>query len=149
MIMDLGALGFWIFLAAVVVGGMWSEARKKTEKHETLRRIVEKTGTIDEAKWKELFKEAPSEEPKPGSGYRLTRVLGTIIMFGGAGIATCISIAMGLAKVFEVQNLLDDIDQIIPMLGVSAGIAMIGLGVFFSSRFCEPPSGSRNEPPAR
>jgi hypothetical protein len=34
-------------------------------------------------------------------------------------------------------------------LAISAGIAMLGLGVFISSRFAEPPPASRNEPPAR
>jgi hypothetical protein len=147
--MDLGALGFWIFIAAVVVGGMWSEARKKAEKHETLRRIVEKTGTIDEAKWKELFREAPSEEPKPGSGYRLTRVLGTIIMFIGAAIATFFWIVAGFGKVLGHTRMFDGGEWLIACFAVPAGIAMLGLGIFFSSRFCEPPPGTRNEPPAR
>ena len=57
--MDAGS-GFWIFMAAIVVAGIWKEQREKAEKHETLRRIVEKTGTLDEAKLKELFSELPS-----------------------------------------------------------------------------------------
>jgi hypothetical protein len=147
--MDLGALGFWIFIAAVTVGGMWSEARKKAEKHETLRRIVEKTGTIDEAKWKELFKEAPTEESRPGGGYRVARVLGTIIMFVGAAIATFFWIVAGFGKVLGHARMFDDFTWLIAAFAVPAGIAMFGLGVFFSSRFCEPPPGSRNDPPAR
>ena len=52
--MDASA-GFWIFIAAIVVAGIWKDARAKAEKHETLRRIVEKTGTVNEAQLKELF----------------------------------------------------------------------------------------------
>jgi hypothetical protein len=147
--LDLGAFGFWIFIAAVVVGGMWSETRKKAEKHETLRRIVEKTGTIDEAKLKELFTVPPSELNRPGHGYRAARVFGTIIFFAGAGIATFASIAVGLGKVFEVTEMFRDRGGWIAAFAISAGIAILGLGIFFSSRFCEPPAGTRSEPPAR
>ena len=145
----LGSLGFWIFIAAIVVGGMWKESRHNAEKHETLRRIVEKTGEIDEAKLKELFSAAPSAESKPGYGYRAARVTGTIVFFIGAGIATFILIAGALGKAFGATRLLDDVTGLTAMLGVSAGIAMLGLGIFYCSRFCEPPTGNRNEPPAR
>lgn len=139
---------FWIFIAAVVVASIWSSAHAKAEKHETLRRIVEKTGTIDEAKLKELFKEDP-DEGKSGGGYRAARVIGTVTMFIGAAIATFILIAVAFGKAFGPTRLLDDATALTAMLGVSASIAMLGLGIFFSSRFCEPPPGTRSEPPAR
>ena len=37
----LGALGFWLFLAAVVVAGIWFDAKKRESQQETLRRVVE------------------------------------------------------------------------------------------------------------
>ena len=49
---------------------------------------MEKTGEIDEARLKELFKEDPSDESAPGYAYRGLRIGGTIIMFLGAGVAT-------------------------------------------------------------
>ena len=145
----LGGLGFWIFIAAIIVASIWTESRQKAEKHETLRRIVEKTGTIDEAKLKELFSAAPPEESKPGYGYRAARVTGTIVLFIGAGIATFVLIAGALGKTFGATSMLNDVTGWIVGLAVSAGIAMLGLGIFFSSRFCEPPPGTRSEPPAR
>ncbi|MEO6080149.1 MAG: hypothetical protein ABIQ86_10265 [Steroidobacteraceae bacterium] len=139
------SLGFWIFIAAIIVASIWSSARKNAEKHETLRRIVEKTGTIDEAKLKELFKEDPSPETKPGGGYRVARVIGTIIMFVGAAIATFFWIVAGLGKLLGHARMFDENIWLIAAFAVPTGIAMLGLGIFFSSRFCEPPPGSRNE----
>ena len=45
----LGALGFWIFIAAVVVAGIWYDARRKESQQETLRRVVESGREIDPA----------------------------------------------------------------------------------------------------
>jgi hypothetical protein len=133
-------LGFWIFIAAIIVASIWASARKKAEKHETLRRIVEKTGTIDEALLRGLFKEGSSEESKPGAQYRALRIWGTIIMFIGAG----------LAMFFLIPTLFGArVERGFGGLGISAGIALLGLGVFLSSLFAEPPSGSVNDPPSR
>lgn len=144
-----GALGFWIFIAAMVIGGIWADARKKAEKHETLRRIVEKTGTIDEAKLRELFKEEPAVPQKPGGGYRALRILGTIIMSIGAGFLTCFLVVAGLLHWFGVAGPFKEKVGMFAAFGACAGIAVFGLGVFFSSRFAQRPDGARNEPPAR
>lgn len=42
------ALGFWIFLAAIVAAGIWDSIRKRDAQHETLRRLIESGQTIDE-----------------------------------------------------------------------------------------------------
>ncbi|HUQ08926.1 MAG TPA: hypothetical protein VM146_01330 [Steroidobacteraceae bacterium] len=143
-----GGAGFWIFIAALVVGGMWSDARKKAEKHETLRRIVEKTGTIDEARLKELFSDE-NPEVKPGYSYRGLRVAGTIVLFLAAGIATFFLVAAGLGKLFGTMEMFRNITGLVVGLAVSAGIAVVGLGLFFSSRFATPPSAAGTEPPTR
>jgi len=136
---DISGLGFWIFVAALIVGGMWKESRQQAEKHETLRRIVEKTGTIDEAKLKELFRPA-EEQSYPGLSYRALRVAGTIIMFAGAGLAAFFLIP----KLF-----LSPIEWWYGGFSIAVGVAILGLGVFFSSRFAEPPANSRSDPPSR
>ena len=130
---DFGAVGFWIFIAAIIVVSSWSKSRREAEKHETLRRIVENTGVIDEAKLKELFAE-PSEESKPGAGWRALRVSGTVVLFVAAGIATFFLIAAGLGQVFGQV-----IDWWWGGLAIAGGVAMVGLGLFFASRFAEPP----------
>ena len=132
---DFGALGFWMFVAALVVAGIWKEARQQAEKHETLRRLVEKTGTIDEARLKELFSAAPGEETRPGGGYRALRIIGTILMF----------LAPGLAIIFVTIGIMFGDRQAFAALAIAAATALVGLGVFFSSRFAEPPPGPQYE----
>lgn len=142
--LDLGALGFWIFVAVVVVALIWRGARDKAEKHETLRRIVEKTGRIDEEKLKELFAKPPSVEQKPGSGYRALRIGGTIVMFLGAGVITFFGFVVGLFVL--LGKTLPEVENIAPLFAVGIVIAFVGYGLFFASRFAEPPADVRNEP---
>jgi len=132
---DFGALGFWIFIGAIVVAGIWEKSRREAERHETLRRIVEKTGEIDEAKLKELFSTEPAEQSKPGGGYRALRITGTIIMFLGAG----------LALVFATLGLVMGEREAFGALAIAACTTLVGWGVFYSSRFAEPPPGSQYE----
>ncbi len=44
----LGALGFWLFIAAIVAAGVWDNIRKREAQHETLRRIIESGQPIDD-----------------------------------------------------------------------------------------------------
>jgi hypothetical protein len=144
-----GSGGFWIFIAALVVGGMWSDARKKAERHETLRTIVEKTGTIDEARLKELFREDAAETPKPGYSYRAMRMAGTIVMFLGVAGATFLFVAITLGKLFSVTQMFNDVSGWIVGVAISAAVAVVGWGLFYSSRFATPPLPAPDEPPAR
>jgi hypothetical protein len=143
---DFGSLGLWIFIASTIVASSWSKSRREAEKHETLRRIVEKTGVIDEAKLKELFSPANDEKSNPGGGYRALRITGTIIMFIGAAPA----IFFGTAGLFCFFGVIPPPPrgEMVAMLSIPVGIMVLGLGVFFSSRFAEPPPDFRNQPPA-
>jgi hypothetical protein len=132
-------LGFWLFIGAIIVASIWARARQKAEKHETLRRIVEKTGTIDEAMLRGLFREGSPDASKPGALYRTVRIWGTIIMFVGLALTTSFLIPL-LGSPDEPE---------LGSLGISAGIAVLGLGVFLSSLFAEPPSASVNDPPSQ
>jgi hypothetical protein len=127
-------LGFWIFVAAIVVVSAWAKSRRETERHETLRRIVEKTGAIDEARLKDLFSDPLYEDSKPGYGYRALRVGGSVAMFVAAGMATFFLLAAWLGKEFGRV-----LEWWYGGVAISAGLAVVGLGLFLSSRFAEPP----------
>ena len=138
---DLGALGFWLFIAALVVAGYWKDARQEAERHETLRRMIEKNGSVDEATLQKLFSSAKEGNTESGGRYRTLRIVGTIIVFIGAGLAIFF---LTLGTIFEHERA-----HAMAALGVAAGVALLGVGVFVSSRFAEQPTSSRNEPPAR
>lgn len=132
----MGAAAFWIALGAVLIAGGWFRTRRLALKHETLRMIVEKTGTVDEAQLRELLNPTPppmpphwfAPPPRP-EGYRVLRVLGTITMFGGLGAALYSAILTLGGAPIEAAN----------AFGFAALVASIGAGLFFASRFVTPP----------
>jgi hypothetical protein len=137
--LDIGGAAFWIFIAVAVWASAWEKSRRNAEKHETLRRIIDKTGMVDEAKLKELFAAPPASEwwksppSPPGSGYRALRIIGTIIMGIGAALAILFAILSRFGAVGDPHA---------ATIGVSVAfaIAMLGLAFFLSSRFAQPPS---------
>jgi hypothetical protein len=130
---------FWIALAAVIVSGRWLKARREALKYDTLVRLAEKTGHIDEDQWKLLFPPpgplpphwfAP---PPPGQGRMVLRVFGTI----------AISVALGLVTVFLIPALRN---QVIPGVGFAVVLAFFGAGLFIASRFTPPRRDDREAP---
>lgn len=93
--MDAGA-AFWIFLAAVIVGGGWISARKEAEKHQTLRRLLDQGGALDEQQTRELlrsFERPPAWQPgmpvwSPPNYRRQCVVTGTILISVGVALMT-------------------------------------------------------------
>ncbi len=147
MQMDHGNWGagiFWLFIAAAVVAGAWEKVRRNAEKHETLRRIIEKTGTVDEAKLKDLFNPAATPDwmtSRPGDGYRGLRIAGVIFL----------SIAAAVAVFFVAMRQGGVISQDVLVIGLAASgaVATFGVGFFVASRFAAQPPLRENEPPAR
>jgi hypothetical protein len=142
--LDIGGAAFWIFLAVVLWASHWEKARRNAEKHETLRRIIEKTGAIDEATLKEVFAPPPASDwwksppSVPGSGARALRITGCIFMGIGAALAT-FSAIIRLFGSPSGQN------------GSTIGLAMsfaiifLGLAIFFSSRYASRPIDQGND----
>jgi hypothetical protein len=48
MVISIGAAAFWVALAAVLISGGYFQFRRERLRQETLLRIVEKTGQLDE-----------------------------------------------------------------------------------------------------
>jgi hypothetical protein len=110
----LGALGFWLFLAAIVVAGIWFDARKRESQQETLRRVVESGQNIDVAVLEQLVKTS-------GDSSRIDRdlkVSGLIMVF----------IAPGLAFLGWFLSFIDE-KAFIALLGVAVLVLFIGAGL--------------------
>lgn len=111
----LGALGFWLFLAAVVVAGIWFDAKKRESQQETLRRVVESGQHLDVAVIDKMVNASEGNE-RPD---RDLKVAG-IILFGVAPGMVMLGWFMSRFndKIFDV------------MLGVAALILFVGVGLF-------------------
>ena len=119
---SLGALGFWIFIAAVVVAGIWFDARKREIQQETLRRIVESGKEIDAAMLDKLIA-AGKGDSRPDQDLKTSGVI-------------MISIAPGLAIMgWFMSALAEPLLKI--LLGVAFLVAFIGIGMMVASKVSE------------
>ena len=115
----LAAMAFWSFLAAIIVAGIWDGIRKREAQHETLRRMIESGQPIEQALMDKLL----------GGGKRLDRDLkvgGLIVVF----------VAPGLALLGWFVSLLSG-GWLFPMLGVSALVGCVGIGLLVASKVVE------------
>ena len=114
---SIGAFGFWLFLAVVVGGGMWFDARKKESQQETLRRLVESGQTVDPAVVDKMLRNTTGNERKD----RDLKVAGIITFFVGIGMAV-----MGwFIGQFDPQAFK-------ALLGVAGMIGMVGVGLLLA-----------------
>ena len=116
---SIGAFGFWLFLAVVVGGGMWFDARKKESEQETLRRLVESGQRIDPALVDKMLRTTGNEHTD-----RDLKVGGIITLFAGFGLVVLGWFLGKLnAEIFGV------------MLGVSGMVAMVGIGLLLAGAY--------------
>ena len=118
----LGALGFWLFIGAIVVAGIWFDVRRRESEQETLRRVVESGQTIDSAVIDKLL--------KVGGGQSRTdrdlKVSGLIVIFLAPGIAI---LGWFLAKLQpQVMSV---------MLGVAILLGLLGIGLLVAGKVAE------------
>jgi hypothetical protein len=137
-VVSLAWAAFWIALAAVIISGRWLKVRREALKYDTIVRLAEKTGRIDEEQFKLLFPPphplprhwfAP---PEPGQGRMVLRVFGTIVL----------SVALGLGAVFLVVSM----RPIDGGAGLVIILAFFGAGLFVASRFLPARRGDREAP---
>src|SRR5690606_2849909 len=129
--MDAGAALF-LFLAAVVVGGMWVDARKEGERQETLRRLLDKGDRLDDVQLRELLQSVQRPHSRhghhgdggnPGEAVRGLRVAGTLIIFAG----------LAVMLVFGILNKLRPDDDMLPAAVIGLGVMVFGAGFFVGS----------------
>lgn len=118
-IFGLAAFGFWMFIAAVSVGGIWDGVRKREAEHETLRRMIESGKTPDQ----DLVDKLLGHKKDPA---RDLKVAGLITLFVAPGLAL-MGWLIGLAEP----------DAFMPLLGVSGLVACVAIGLLTAARFLE------------
>jgi len=118
-IFGLAALGFWMFIAAVSVGGIWDGVRKREAEHETLRRLIESGKMPDQA----LVDKILGSKKDPA---RDLKVAGLIVFF----------VAPGLAFMGWLISL-NNPDALMPLFGVAGLVAFVGIGLLTAARFLE------------
>ena len=115
----LAAMAFWVFIAAVVVAGIWDGSRRRETQHETLRRMLESDKPIDQELMDKIL----------GSNDRLDldlKVAGLITLF----------VAPGLAILGWFLSLLNA-KVLLPLLGVSALVGLVSIGLLVASKSIE------------
>ena len=119
VVSGLGALGFWVFIAAVVVAGVWYGIRQREAQHETLRRMIDSGQPIDQSLMERLL----------GGDNRLDRDLkaaGVIVLFIAPGLAL---LGWFISRVSQVW--------LFPILGAAALVAFVGIGLLVAAKFVE------------
>jgi hypothetical protein len=169
MEISVGAAAFWIALAAVLVAGGWWKSRSEAQKHETIRRIIEKTGQVDEAKLKELF-EPPLPDwvrarieiikeiakTQPMSDAKIRELLQPPPTpwdgskpgdgYRGLRVGGTIIMFLGVGVVIASGILYvtlgltpADAGEAAAFLGIASVLVVLGAGLFYSSRFAAQP----------
>ena len=118
-IFGLAAFGFWMFIAAATVSGIWDGVRKRDAQHETLRRMIESGKDPDP----QLIDQLIGTTKKPS---RDLKVGGLIVIF----------VAPGLALMGWVISLQEKA-ALLPLLGVAGLVAFVGIGLLTAAGFLE------------
>lgn len=115
----LASLAFWGFIAAVVVAGIWYAIREREAQHETFRRIVESGQPVDQA----LMDKVLGGDKVV---HRDLKIGGLIVLFTSPGLAV-----LGWFISFIAE------DALMPLLGVAALVAFVGVGLLVASKVAE------------
>ena len=142
-VISLGAAAFWIALAAVLIAGGINKLRREKLRQETLLKLVEKTGQLDEQQVKALFPPPPPPPPhvwgppEYPDGRRILKVFGTILVSLGAGLAVfaVVLLEIGSSELHGNAQL---------AFAWSPLIACVGVGLIVASRFVRPPIDQRD-----
>jgi hypothetical protein len=146
-VISLGAAAFWIALAAVLIANGINGVRREKLRQETLLKLVERTGQLDEQTVKTLFPPPPPHAPhvfgpppRQPDGRRGLKIFATIVLSIAVGLAIFVTILWQLGPP-EIQD-----DGFIPVVpyAMAALIACFGIGLFVAARFVRPPPDERD-----
>jgi hypothetical protein len=117
--MGFGALGFWLFIAACVIGGIWDAARKRESQQETLRRLVESDREINA----EVIQQVLNAGGGGDNTARDLKVAGYIVISLSPGLAV---LGLFIAQLNE--------KALMPLLGVACLMGLLGAGMLFAAK---------------
>jgi hypothetical protein len=148
---------FWIALAAVLIAGFWRKKSTEQMKHETVRLLIQKDGTVDPDMVKELLNPTPPEwRPEtrillgvkrwePGESRRHMRIWGLILMVAGPGVGVLLA-AIGLTRPLGFNNEItagDSSTLIAVGIGMTIAVVLLGVALYCASQFL--PKGPKGE----
>ena len=125
----LAAMGFWLFIGAAAVAGIWSEIREKEAKQRTLQKLIENEDKINADTMEKFLR--LSEGSKEDLD-RSLKVGGIILMFVSPGLAL-------LGWLISLQSP----NALFPLLGVALLVLCISLGLLLAAKFVENASADR------
>jgi len=117
----LAGFGFWMFIAAVVVAGIWYDVRKKESQQETLRRVVESGKPIDKELLDLLLDKGYNKDL-----VRDLKLAALIVLFVAPGLAI---LGWFLSRMSE--------QVLYPLLGISFLVGFVGAGLWIAAKFVE------------
>jgi len=129
LVTGLGSFGFWLFVAVIVVAGIWARVRKRDVEHETLRRLLESGQQIDPRLVDKLA--LPVENNAEQMALNL-KTGGIVALFMAPGLA--------LLGWFIGQQ---SDRALLPLLGVAALIACIGAGLMVAAAVIRGENGKK------
>ncbi len=119
IIAGMGAFAFWLFLAAVVVAGVWSDVKEKQAKQQTLRDMLDKSESLDEATLEKLIALIEGDRQEKA---RSTK----------KGLEVAHKITLGVAPGLALLGLM--VGAFLPLLGVAALVGCVSYGLLMASR---------------
>ena len=114
-IFGLAAFGFWLFIGAAVVSGVWDSIRKREAEHETLRRMI--------------------EAGKPPDQQLVDKLLGTTDKDTSRDLTTAGLIVIFVAPGLALMGYLIGQGAFMPLLGVGSLVAFVGVGLLVAAQF--------------
>ena len=126
----LAGLGFWLFIAAAVVAGIWEDIRKRETRHATLRSLIESGQPVDQAAVDRLLGKSQRTDHD-------MRVGSLIMRYIALGL-----VVMGIMLAFLSFEIL------FPLLGAAAIVGLLSLGMGAAADYLERVEGERAESPS-
>jgi hypothetical protein len=148
-IKHMGAVVFWIAVAAVLVAGNWRKKNIEGMRHETLRMLIQKEAGLNPAQVNELLNPPPpplseghpwARRRDPAERVRNMRIAATLLVIAGPGVGGLIA-SLGLAHVlgFAVERQPGDSSVLIALgIGVAVCLVLLGVALFVAARYVRP-----------